>query len=450
MTYHLMEHQKDALFYMECNPSLAVYAEMGLGKTAIALSFILEGMRRSEFKNVIVVCPASLCPSWRQAIDDMILFDGVTPQDVESLRTIYITSFQKMYLNKKVPVIHRDGQTTYKKSLTLREEVDRHWDVMVVDESHCIGAHDSIQTRAAITLSKLSDRIYLLSGTPFHGPGGRPAYDKMYGQFQVLTRGTKWKNWTQFCDEVVTSRDKWFKPRTFNEEKCEDIITQHSVTYRLTDCVDMPDRIEQEIPCPLEEKKVYEDIKVGNVMPYDIDIESGGGQYIKLLQICSGSLKRSADTIILKTAKDDVLADILEGTDEPVVVFCNFRASVDRCAEVAKRVHRRPLTFDGRSKEGAWKGFTDGRYDTIVCQYQSGGVGLNLQRSHIMVFYEPTLSSLLLEQAKGRIFRKGQEQRCIYYYLTTPKTIEARVIASVRKGVDVSNDMLERFAHMDL
>ena len=450
MTYSLMEHQRDALFYMECNPSLGVSAEMGLGKTAIALTFVLEGMRRGDFKNVIVVCPASLTPSWRQAIDDMIQFDGVTPQDVESLRSIHITSFQKTYHNKKVEKSHRDGQVSYKRELTLREEVDRHWDVLIIDESHCIGLHNSIQTRSAITLSRLSDRVYILSGTPFHGPGGKPAYEKMYGQIQVLTKGQRWKDWSKFKEELVTSVDKWFNPRTFDEEKCKKIIAEYFVTYRLADCVDMPERTEQEIPCPLAEKKVYEDIKKGDVAKYGIDVESGGGFYIKLLQICSGSLKREHDTLDFKTSKDDVLKDLLEGTDEPVVIFCNFRASIDRCAEIAKKAHRKVMTFDGRSKEGVWKAFVDGKYDVIVCQYQSGGVGLNLQRSHTMIFFEPTLSSLFLEQAKGRIYRKGQEQKCIYYYLSTPKTIESRVFNSVRKGVDVSNDMLERFAHMEL
>lgn len=449
MSYKLMQHQEEALFFLESNPSLAIYAEMGLGKTAIALTRAYRLMRESP-KSVLVVCPASLVPSWEQAIEGMRDFEGVTEEDMEHLRTITIRSYQKMYRSRKVDQHHRDGQVTQKRSIELREDVDRRWDLLIVDESHCIGAHDSIQTRSAIALSKLSDEIIIMSGTPFHGPGGKPAYEKMYGQIQVLTKGQKWRNWTQFKGELVTSVDRWFKPRTFDEDKCRAIIKDHSITYRLADCVDMPERTEQEIPCPLAEKKVYEDIKKGNVAPYDIDVESGGTQYLKLLQICSGSMKRTADTMHFVTSKDDVLADLLEGTDEPVVIFCNFRASVDRCVEICGKVHRKAMGFDGRSKEGAWKAFVEGKYDTIVCQYQSGGVGLNLQRAHIMIFFEPTLSALLLEQAKGRIYRKGQEQKCIYYYLSTPKSIEARVFDSVRKGVDVSNDMLEHFAHMDV
>lgn len=448
MTYKLMQHQEEALFFLECNPSLAIYAEMGLGKTAIALTRAYLLMRKNPI-DVLVVCPASLIPSWERAIEDMCNFDGVTEEDIEHLRGITIRSYQKMYVSKKVDVHHHDGQVTQKKSIELRDDVDKHWDLFIVDESHSIGAHDSIQTRSAIAISKLSKEVIIMSGTPFHGPGGKPAYEKMYGQIQVLEKGQKWKNWTQFKEELVTSVDKWFKPRTFNEERCKKIIKDHSVTYRLADCVDMPDRIEQEIPCPLAEKKAYEDIKKGNILPYNIDIETGGAQYLKLLQICSGSMKRTDDTMAFPTSKDSVLEDLLNGTDEKVVIFCNFRASVDRCIKICKKAGRNAMSFDGRSKEGAWQAFVDGKYDVIVCQYQSGGVGLNLQCAHIMVFFEPTLSSLLLEQAKGRIYRKGQEDRCVYYYLSTPKTIEARVFDSVRKGVDVSNDMLEHFAHMD-
>lgn len=45
-----------------------------------------------------------------------------------------------------------------------------------------------------------------------------------------------------------------------------------------------------------------------------------------------------------------------------------------------------------------WKDFQDGDARYIVCQYQSGGVGIDLFASHTMVFYEPTMSALLLEQ----------------------------------------------------
>ena len=71
---------------------------------------------------------------------------------------------------------------------------------------------------------------------------------------------------------------------------------------------------------------------------------------------------------------------------------------------------------------------------------------MNLQRSAIIVFYEPCLSSLQLEQSRGRIYRIGQERRCEYIHLSTEGTVEAKTWQSVRNGVDVNDRMLLEWA----
>jgi SNF2 family DNA or RNA helicase len=167
-----------------------------------------------------------------------------------------------------------------------------------------------------------------------------------------------------------------------------------------------------------------------------------------MLQVCSGALKvNETHTAQLRTSKDDALGDILNGTDDPVVVFCTYRASVDRCKNIAKRAGKTVTVYDGRSKTETWKDFQSGKFNVLVCQYQAGAVGLNLQNSHIMVFFEPHMSALQFEQAQGRIYRKGQESKCIYYHLYTPGTIEEKVMRKVRSGVSVTNDMLQRWAN---
>ena len=79
-----------------------------------------------------------------------------------------------------------------------------------------------------------------------------------------------------------------------------------------------------------------------------------------------------------------------------------------------------------------------------MCQYQSGGVGIDLYASHTCVFYEPTMSSLLLDQAKARIRRRGQEKHCLYYHIVTDG-IDRRISDTVRSGVDVTNGMLDEW-----
>ena len=72
-------------------------------------------------------------------------------------------------------------------------------------------------------------------------------------------------------------------------------------------------------------------------------------------------------------------------------------------------------------------------------KFQCGCTGLNLQCITTTVFYEPTLSSLALDQAKARTHRRGQTNRCRYLYLSTTGSIEENCIESVMNGVDVTN-----------
>lgn len=451
--FKLREHQLYALEVMASNTDLLIAYAAGSGKTLIALSWIKYALKQGLIKDVLVVCPASLTGMWEQAIDELERFEGFDSRTIEAIRdAVTIVSYQKTWSSKReFTGRYRDGHKVFTKVVELRPQVDKQWGAVIVDESHSIGKHNSNQTSAAITLGRLARYRFAMTGTPVHGGGGQEDFSKLYGQLQFLTRGRAFKNWTAFCHEYVVGYNSWRQPISYNVKKCRRLIQDHGIACRLEDCVDMPGRIEQDVPCQLAEKTVYKDVKDGDIDKYGLDIEVAGGQYIKLLQICSGSMKiDDRKTMMMKTSKDGALGDILNGTDDCVVVFCTYRASVDRCIEIGRKAGRKVVSYDGRSKGDTWKRFQDGEADMIVCQYQAGSTGLNLQRSHTMVLFEPHRSSLVMDQAQSRIYRSGQEKKCIYYFLYTPKTIEANTLKTVRSGVDVSNDMLRRWCEGEI
>lgn len=444
--FNLADHQLYAIEMMEANPQLAIWYDAGTGKTATALYWAIKALRRKDISSILVVCPASLTGNWHNAIDKMLMFAGVSEADVQALKdAVTITSFQKTYRITKKTVRHKNGLTSVKKERMLRDEVDKLWGAIIIDESHCIGVHNSNQTKACMTLAKMAGFRYILSGTPVHGGGGQSDYKKLFGQINFLDPG-RWPTWKAFCEECIISYDPWGNPRKYRDADCQAIMQDYGIVARLQDCYDMPSSTFNTTPCTLAEKKVYKDIKDGFVLDYQMDIRNPGSQYIKLLQICSGSLKRNddeKDTMYLKCSKDEALRDIISGTDDRVVVFCQYRASVDRIANIVRKMGLEPLTYDGRTKDkNAWMEFQNGKYDVFVGQYDSGGVGIDLYASHTMVFFEPTLSALKLEQTVARIMRKGQVQNCTYHFLTTPDTIESKVWDLVRRGRDISNDTL--------
>lgn len=442
----LAKHQEYAVNMMMYTDKLALFYQPGTGKTMCALTTIQRLWRKGQIGNALIVCPASLTGNWELAIERMTEFEGFTEEDVEGLKGIVrISSFQKLYKTRKEESVRR-GRKVQRKVVDIRPEVDRTWDIVVVDESHCIGAHNSVQTQVMLKIAEASRRRYIMTGTPVTGGGGREDFQKLYGQLKFLDPHV-FKNWTDFCDRFVTKYDRWRKPAGYDTVACRTLMVNYGIFALLRDCYDMPDSVEGTIPCPLAEKGVYDDFKKKRWRKHGVDIKMAGGQYIRYSQICSGSLKRDDGTVAeLKCSKDSVLRDLLMGTDDKVVVFCNLRASIDRARAIGEDCGRRVVVFDGRSKGNTWEEFQYGDADMIICQYQVGGAGLDLFASHTLIFFEPTYSALLLDQAQSRILRLGQTKKCIYHYLSTPGTFEEDMWKLVRSGVSVTNRVINELA----
>lgn len=441
------DHQISALAMMDGNERLGLFFDPGTGKTATALKWTMDAMSSGLAEDAIVICPAAIVPVWEKGIEDMILFEGTTPEQVQMLRDrVHISSYQKIYRTTKHTVQHRNGKESNKKIIRLRDEVDKHWSIMIVDESHRIGVHSSIQTKMCIELSQLCDYRYILSGTPVSGGKGVEAYDKLYGQLQVLTQGRLWKNWTEFKEKMVISFDPWGNPYRYKVDECKRLMQEYAIVARLEDCFDMPDKIDVEIQCDLAEKTIYKDIKEGRFRQYDLDLRTTGSQYPKLMQLCGGSMITETGIKTFKTSKEAALKEIIEGTDDKVVIFALYKASVDRCAEICRKLGKKTVTFDGRSKEPTWKEFQYGDAEICVCQYYRGGEGIDLFTSHTTVFYEPCFSAKDLTQSIARTYRKGQEHKCLFYYLITKNTVEEKAWKTVRSGTTITKKVFDEWA----
>lgn len=437
----LKTHQTYALMCMEAHKQLGIFYDPGCGKTIIALAWCVDAIKSGKAREILVICPAALVESWKQAIEEVSEFEEFTEDDVELLKKhIFISSYNKLYRTEKKYVHHRDGTKTERLVRVLRDEVDKHWDAVFVDESHHIGAHDSLQTKICLKLAPLIEYRYIMTGTPVHGGGGKEDFSKMYSQFEFLKPGI-FGTWTSFTVNYIDKFDRWGKPRAYKVDKCRTMMQSMAIAMKLEDCFDMPGYTETTINCPLVEKKVYQDVKKGAIAQYNLDVTNSGALFGKLLQIVSGHLLRDEEPLLLKTSKDDVLKELISGTESKVVVFCRFTESVDRVYGICSKIRKTDI-FDGRSTTPTWMGLQKGDTEVLICQYASGGEGLNLQAANTLIFFEPTFSSRELRQAQSRLYRGGQTEKCRTIYLTTPKTEEEYCWDTVRNGNDVTNEMM--------
>ncbi len=413
---------------MRTRNALALFLEAGTGKTNTVLELVRQYLTEGKIENCLVIAPSPLVRSWELHIEKLDRF-GYKRYEIDMIRdAVTLISYRRTWTKR----INRNR-------VQLRDVVDRPWDMVVIDESHRLGSHNSCQTQACLQIARMSKYRYILTGTP-----DSTKYEKLYGQIMFLNP-SKWRTHGEFKSKVIAKYDFFRNPITYHVDYAEGLKREYGTVVRLRDCVDLPLSTEIDIPLELSARSVYNDILKGKFEKHGITLMGSGTGYQKLLQISSGHIKTDSDTLDLKTEKLSALMEIIEGTAEKVVIFARYRRSIEQICDLLERSGIDYHRLDGTVDEPVWQVFQTDDSKAIVVQYQKGGVGIDLFASNTCVFYEPTFSAVDLEQAKARIMRIGQEQHCLYYYFQA-SPIEGKAWETVRRGVDVSSQMLDDWA----
>lgn len=443
--FKLASHQVYGSSLIDAVGSVGLFYGCGCGKTATVLDWVYRHVADGSAKEVLVVCPASLRSNWALSIDRMAEFEGYSPEGIEAVRkAIVIRSYQGIYKAVTRETRHRNGTSSSRRSYALKDDVAHRWDLVVADESHALGSHSSVQTRMCLELAKLADIRVAMSGTPVTGGGGRADWSKLYGQMEFIDPGI-FGSWKAFCQRYVRKMDIWGNPSSYDETACEDVINSHGAFVRLEDVRDMPERVFTAIPVRMgrRARRAYDDILKGRTEEWGIDIRIAGAQYAKLYQVCSGFLYRDDGTCdTFETEKDALIRQLVEDADGKVVIFARYSHSIDKLCQMIPGAVR----FDGSSKGPTWMDLQYGDARILVVQYKKGCAGTDLFASHLMIFYEPTLSALELDQAQDRIYRTGQVNQCRYVFLYAEDSFEQKAVESIRSGVDVTHELMAKWA----
>ena len=127
------------------------------------------------------------------------------------------------------------------------------------------------------------------------------------------------------------------------------------------------------------------------------------------------------------------LASLVNGTDEPWVVWCDLNAEADALSDAIPDAIEVRGSDDIDDKEAALVGFAQGKHRVIVTKSSIAGFGLNWQHCARVAFVGLTDSWESYFQAVRRCWRFGQA-----------RPVEAHIFASELEGAVVSN--LERKA----
>lgn len=400
-------------------------------------------MRPGKITNALVVAPKSALGAWER---DMELFDPLD-RDILS-QNITLINYDKIWRGgDKSPYYKRYG-------------------CIVLDEAHSIKNRTSQRSKFILKIATMADYRYILTGTPLSNAQleniwslycfldpilerGR-IYSGIFKTHMMETASGEYKgSYYEFQDRYCIL-NRYHKPTSYiNVKELQNIINEYSYRVKKVDCLDLPDKLPDEIiNVELKEKSLYKRLhKESALLEYEILAENPLSRMIKLRQLCSGHIKNEDELIEVKNEKLDILKELIEGYDKKLVIFAEFKYSIRKISELLRKMKIKHVVLDGDQKDKTiWRKFqTDKSIRIIVCQYQTASAGIDLFASDTIIFYEPTLRSQILEQARDRIHRSGQTNKCSYIHLITKGTIEVNIYRALAGYSDFSEKLFTEY-----
>lgn len=428
----LYRHQKIALANLRLNNGFALFMEQGTGKTIPTLVRLLELAKNKQVENILIVAPKSATGAWSR---DLELFEAADRRILEGMITI--VTYDKIWRgNEKSPY-------------------NRTWDCIVLDEAHYIKNRTSKRAKFILKLATRSKWRYVLTGTP-HGNGRLEDY---YSLFAFLypkvvhgrVQSELFGSYYDFCDRYCILNQYHQPSQYINVSELQGIINEYSYRVKKSDCLDLPDKLPDEVvEVEIGEKSIYKRMmKESALIEYEMIADNPLVRRLKMRQICAGFIQNENETIELKSEKISILDELIDGypDEEKLVIFAHFKYSIRQICTLLKKKKIKFVVLDGDQKNKTiWRDFqTDKSIQIIVCQYQTANAGIDLYAASTMIFYEPTDRSVILEQARDRIHRNGQTQKCSYIHLLTKGTVEVAIYRALAQFKDFDDRLFTEY-----
>lgn len=304
------------------------------------------------------------------------------------------------------------------------------FDMIVIDELSSFKNPQAKRFRALKKAMPSVSRVVGLTGTP--SPNGLM---DLWAEVYLLDQGER------LGQTLGAYREKYFRPGARNgyivfkweplqgaREKIEAAISDICISMSAADYLKLPKRIDNVIPVQLspDEMEAYKRMERDQLLQIeddDIAALNAAAVMTKLLQIANGSVYTNEGKVVkIHEAKPEALAEIVDTTDSPVLVFYSYKH--DLAAIQGKIKGARIL--ENEKDISDWNA---GKVQVLLAHPASVGYGLNLQEGgHVIVWYGLTWSLELYQQANARLYRQGQEKPVIIHHLIAEGTADEEVM----------------------
>lgn len=463
-----MKHQQAAVnFALTNNGIAAFFHEVGCGKTLSALSTFTELRKKDPTLKMLVICPLSLIyGAWVREIEKFTDFGWYD---------FHGWKFRSFGTNFDICILNFESLISEKKFFELKELLSKvpGW-LCVIDESSKLKNNSAKTVERILALKKYFKHRIIMSGTP--APNVEWEY---WPQMYFLNESILGDNFYRFKNtHFILKRGNQFVPGQYlnrasirkmheqgfkyeiNPARKEEMFKRmkpwcHQV--KAIDCLDLPEELDEyrTIEMTTAQAKVYKQMKEAYIAELPADSYAVANvaltKLMKLRQITSGFAindKGEAITIDKTNPKLTALMDIVEEAGiQQMIVWCQFHWEIDIVVKVLSEIAE-VSQLHGRVPQGQRNehldNFLNGTNRFLVAHPDSAAHGLTLVNCHIAVFFSMDYSMEGYSQARGRIYRNGQRNNCLYIHLIAKGTIDEDVLAIVQRKEN-TQDIIQKY-----
>ena len=474
----LWDHQKKIISMGLGMPDLAIFAEMGCGKSRATIEIIRRrcGLEK-RLMRTLILAPKIVLKNWKSEFGmyskinqgDIIVLDKSGKQRAKDLfdacfdtsrnelsrGKIAITNYEAMEMDELVKIIH-DWQP----------------EILVCDEAHRLKNPQSKRAKIVVGISDIVKHVYLLTGTPIlNSPMD------VFNQYRILDGGeTFGKNFYTFRGRYFEDINsgwagkqsyfpKWM-PRAETYDHLNDLMYRKAIRVVKSECLDLPPLVRQTVQVELSpvQSKMYKEMAVEYVTFVEQQKEKGESlavvaqlaitKALRLQQIVSGFAKDVTGNHhrITPCPRLDALSDLVDdlADQHKIIIWATFKENYAMIGEMLKKKKIPFVELHGdvpqKDREENVRRFRqDGDCRVIIANQGAAGIGINLTEASYSIFYSRSFRLEHDLQAEARNYRGGSEihSSVTRIDLIAPGTIDELINEALSKKQDVAHKILD-------
>ena len=432
--------QRHTVEHLTENPRAYVLSSMGTGKTKAGL-WAFDFLRRVKAANkMLVVAPLSgLQFTWGREI-----FRTVPQYKYTVLHGSRQKRFDKLAEERDIYIVNHDGLEIIADEVVKRTDID----LFLIDE---LAVYRNKTDRSAVAeyVARSKPIVWGMTGAPMPN-----SPTDVWRQARIITPHTVPKFFGTFRDQTMLriNQFKWV-PKRDAVDKALDAL-RPNVRFSLDDVTELPPFISRIEPVGMGTKQtaVYRAVKndcYAAVQAGTITAANAGAVMSKLLQVSLGWVYLSSGKVaqLDNDQRNQALLDTLRAASNKVIVFVPFthalfglRDLLDKNGISAEVVNGETPAKERDRIFNAFQNFPEPA--VLLAHPQCCAHSITLTRADTVVWYGPTTSAEIYDQANARIRRVGQSHKQLFLHLcATP--VEKHVYDLLSKKIAVQDTLLK-------